>query len=332
MERTGQPCGRYADTQGLRPPLIERSLANFSDDVHLAYPPTGVTFTLEAPIEALRQVRRGMFRCAPIPRPEQAAAASVTMAMRIACAWALLILLPAAALAAPPTPPCDGQAPVPAYAPASAPPATGVWSGADLRGVALASCLGWTGESRLIVALATTFHSPLTADQLLRKLAAVSAYPSVKYWSVTRQAWRPLAAQAAVLTAPDAITTRSDLSPEELSSGRQVYYSEHGDLSAATHRLRVVERSADHLVVTTENTTPIRLMVVTVFEPGALQLATFIDRAGPDLWTLYQITRVGAASSAMAADHAASYVNRLDAFRRYLSNVPTDREPPLMPH
>jgi hypothetical protein len=56
MERTGQPYGRYADTQGLRPPLIERSLANFSDDVHLAYPPTGVTFTLEAPIEALRQV------------------------------------------------------------------------------------------------------------------------------------------------------------------------------------------------------------------------------------------------------------------------------------
>jgi hypothetical protein len=250
----------------------------------------------------------------------------------MAHALALLILLPGAALAAPPpTPPCGGQGPVPAYAPASQPPATGVWSGADLRGVALASCLGWTGESRLIVALATTFRSSLTANQLLRKLAAVSAYPSVKYWSATRQAWRPLATQAAVLAAPDGTATRADPSSEELSPGREVYYGEHGDLSAATHRLRVVERSANHLMVTTENTTPIRLLVVTVFEPGALQLATFINRAGPDLWTLYEITRVGAASSAMAADYASSYVNRLDALRRYLADIPTDRDPPLMP-
>jgi hypothetical protein len=250
--------------------------------------------------------------------------------MRVTRTLALLILVPAAALAAPPAPPCGGQAPVPAYAPAGELPATGVWSGADLRGVALAPCLGWSGESRLIVALATTFRSPLTADQLLAKLAAVSAYPSVKYWSATRQAWRPLAAQAVVLATADGTTTRSDPSSEELSPGREFHYSEHGDLSVTTHKFRVVERSTDHLMVTTENTTPIRLLVVTVFEPGALQLATFIDKAGPDLWTLYEITRVGAASSAMAADYASSYVNRLDAFRRYLADIPTDRDPPLM--
>ena len=52
----GSPAVATPTRKGFGPPLIERSLANFSDDVHLAYPPTGVTFTLEAPIEALRQV------------------------------------------------------------------------------------------------------------------------------------------------------------------------------------------------------------------------------------------------------------------------------------
>ncbi len=251
--------------------------------------------------------------------------------MRLAPALALLVLLPRAALAAPPTPPCGGQVPVPAYAPAASAPAVATWSAAELHGVALAPCLGWTGESRLIVAVAATFRSTLTADQLLQRLAAVSAYPSVKYWSATRQAWRPLASQAAVLATPDGTATRSDPSADDLKVGREITYTEHGELAVTTHRLRVVELSADRVMVTVENTRPIRILVVTAFEPGALQLATFIDRAGPDLWNLYEITRVGAASSAMTADHRASYANRLDAIRRYLADLPTDRDPPLMP-
>ena len=75
--------------------------------------------------------------------------------------------------------------------------------------------------------------------------------------------------------------------------------------------------------------TPIRIAIVTAFEPGALQLGVFIERTGPGLWTLYEITRVGSASSNLVTSSPSSYLNRLDAFRRYLAGVATDSEPPL---
>ena len=62
--------------------------------------------------------------------------------------------------------------------------------------------------------------------------------------------------------------------------------------------------------------------VITAFEPGALQLALFIERAGPDLWHLYAITRVSSASSSLVTGSPSSYLNRLDAFQRYLAGTP----------
>ncbi len=108
-------------------------------------------------------------------------------------------------------------------------------------------------------------------------------------------------------------------------------YSERGDINGtSTYRFRVVEKAAEGAVVTTENVGPIRILIVTAFAAGALQLATFIRPAAPGLWHLYQITRVGADSSSLVADYEGSYLNRLDAFRRYLAGEPTDRLPPLV--
>lgn len=54
-ERGGPPV-TPPTRKGFGSQLIERSLADFSADVRLAYPPTGVTFTLDAPLEALRRI------------------------------------------------------------------------------------------------------------------------------------------------------------------------------------------------------------------------------------------------------------------------------------
>ena len=80
-----------------------------------------------------------------------------------------------------------------------------------------------------------------------------------------------------------------------------------------------------------ENVTPIRVAVVTVFEPGALQIASVLQRDGEGMWDLYEITRAGAESNSFVSGYGSSYLNRLDAMRRYLAGLPTDRDPPVAP-
>ena len=227
--------------------------------------------------------------------------------------------LSSTAHAAGPQPPCQQQ-PLPAYSTEGAEVQSGVWLGADLRrdGWSPPSCLGWTGDSRLVAALAVTFRSSHTLDQLVARMTDVSAYPSVDYWSVSHQAWRPIALEARPVDRPAG------------AAAGALYYVERGDFSGtSTYRLGVVERTPDRAVIVLQNVSPIRIAMITAFEPGALQLALFIERAGPDLWHLYALSRVGAGSSSLVTSSPSSYLNRLDAFRRYLAGAPTNQEPPL---
>lgn len=243
----------------------------------------------------------------------------------------LLLLAAGTASAAGPTPPCAGPA-SPAYAAEQAPPQLGIWSDSDLRGAGWQppACLGWTGDSRLVVALASSFRSQLTLDQILQRLTAISTYPSVRYWSATRSQWHSLASEAGMLAQPQGTAAVADPTTADLTAGRDFYYFENGEIGGRTiHRLRIVAHTPDRAVVTSENVSAIRIAIVTAFEPGSLQLVTYIERAGPDLWRLYQITRVGAASSSLVGNYASSYANRLEAMRRYLAGQQTDGAPPL---
>ena len=243
----------------------------------------------------------------------------------------LLLLAAGTAHAAGPVPPCGG-APFPAFAAPQGPPALGIWNTGDLQkdNWQPAPCLGWTGDTRLVVALASTFQSSLTLDQLLQRFTAISNYPTVQYWSVSRSQWRPLASEAGMLAQLQGATAAPDPAVADLQPGRDFYYFESGDIGGrSTYRLRVVERTPDRAVITSENVSPIRIAIVTAFEPGALQLATYIERAGPDLWRLYQITRVSLASSLLVGNYTSSYANRLEAFRRHLSGEPEAGALPL---
>jgi hypothetical protein len=244
-----------------------------------------------------------------------------------------LCVLPEAGNAAGPQPPC-GSAVHPAYGSVDGPSTFGVWSQADLKRDEWQppACLGWQGDSRLVAALAARFRSPLSLDALAERLAAVSRHPQIRFWAVTRREWRPLVVQSWALDRPDANARRLDPLGFELTAGRDFYYAEDAEVGGrAIWRLRVVERSADRLVVATENLTPIRVALVTIFEPGALQVATVLQRDGPDTWSFYEITRAGAGSSSFVAGYGSSYLNRLEAMRRHLAGVPTDRDPPVAP-
>ena len=248
---------------------------------------------------------------------------------------ALFVSAALPAFAAGPVAPC-GQAeaahPVPAYGPVDGPPVAGSWDASTLRreGWHLPECLGWQGETRLVAALAARFRSARTLDELAGRLTAVSHHSSIRFWAVTRQDWRPLVVDAWALDGPDGSERRPDPPPSALVAGRDFHYVEQPDIGGrATYRMRVLAHTDTRLVLVTENVTPIKAMV-TLFEPGALQVASFLERTGPDRWQLYEITRAGAASSSFAGN-ASAYLNRLEAMRRYLADVPTDRDPPLAP-
>jgi hypothetical protein len=245
----------------------------------------------------------------------------------------MAVLSPSAAVASGPQPPCAG-APVPAYGAVDGQPAVALWDRAELRrqGWHPPACLGWAGDSRLVAALAARFRSPLSLDALAERLTAISHHPEIRFWAVTRREWRPLVVQSWALSRPDAMARRADPSAAELVAGHDLYYAEDTEIgSRAIWRLHIVERTTTRIVLTSENLTPIRVAIATIFEPGSLQVATVLERAGGDSWDLYEITRAGAGSSSFVAGYGSSYLNRLDAMRRHLAGLPTDRDPPVAP-
>lgn len=241
-------------------------------------------------------------------------------------------LLPLRAHAAPSplVPPC-GRPPAPPYPAAGQAPNADVWTEPDLKRLSWRppGCLRWDNvRTRLVAALAGQFRSPRSLAQHAARLGEVSALPAVRYWSVTKVKWMPLVSDAGMLDGPEGEPI-PDPAPDDLKPGSVFHYFEAGRAGRTVHRLSVYERSADRIVVATENVSPIRLTILTAFEPGALESVTFIDRRGSDLWGYYQMIRATEGASALALGKDASYLNRLAALYRHIAGIPTDQEPPI---
>jgi hypothetical protein len=233
-----------------------------------------------------------------------------------------------------PQPPCDGAPIYPPYGAIDGKPAFATWRDADLQKLNWQppACLGWQGDSRLVAALAARFHSSQSLDELAGRLAAVSHYPSIRFWAITRREWRPLAVAAWAVDGPKGTVREPDPPASALQPGHDLYYAEEADMAGrAVYRLHVIAHTADRLVLETENVSPIKVTFITMFEPAALQVATFLQRLDGDTWGLYEITRASAASSSMVSGYQGAYLNRLEAIRRLLAGKPTDGDPPIAP-
>jgi hypothetical protein len=100
--------------------------------------------------------------------------------------------------------------------------------------------------------------------------------------------------------------------------------------ACAVYSMRVLQHDAAHLTVATENVTPIKIAIITAFPPGELQTVSFVERAEADQWNTYQITRAGADANSLVLGYSGSFLNRLEAVRRYLADLPPN-QPPLAP-
>jgi hypothetical protein len=231
-------------------------------------------------------------------------------------AMAVALALPAHAQ---PQPPCGGTTPVPLPAKPGSEPTVATWS--DVRWDPPA-CLPWRGgQFCMLIALAGTFRHGGDADALLARVGALSKRKGMQYWSVRDKAWRVLIEDAAALAAPQAGQRRADFTPAEMRAGAALYYEETDNRSSTpvVYRMRVLESTSERVVVETENLSPIRAFMVTVFPAGSLRSAYFLERRDAHTWTVYGLSATGGEANSLAAGSAKSYVNRATAFYRYLT-------------
>jgi len=244
----------------------------------------------------------------------------------------LILVWPVVASAdAGPVVPCgaDEPAPYPAFA---AQPNVRSWRTGDIdAGWAPAACLGWASQRfTVLTALAGSFHFDGSADDLLARFGAQSAWRGMEYWSVTAGRRDTLIADAAALDSSNRQQRRADFTILELKSGADLYFMQEYNRSsgAVTYRMRVRAIDPDRLVVTIENTSAVSFLVFTLFDPGDLQSAYIFVKRAPAVWGYYSLSRARE-GAAMIGNHAASYRNRATAIYRYLAGIPGDWKRPL---
>ena len=247
--------------------------------------------------------------------------------MKALCRLSLVMLavLPGAALATGGPDPCG---PAPTAVPGQ-PARVQSWTPAQLgAGWAPPACSGWTAPGfRSLVAVTGAFRLPGGVPAVLARLGAVSGTVGVRYWSVSKKAWEPLITAAHSTDAGG--RARADFAAAEMMPGAALSYSQTDTGSGTVqYRSRVIEAGPDRVVLTTENATTIRAMLVPLFSPGELQTLTVITRQPGDAWAYSSLTRTGARASGLTDGHEASAINRAVAMFRHVAGVPTDQEPP----
>jgi hypothetical protein len=226
--------------------------------------------------------------------------------------------------------PC-GAAPLPAFPEPGMPPAVQAWSGKAAREWVPPGCTGWTTSGfDMLVAVAGSFKHEGEIEELLARIGAISTKITVRYWSTTEKGWRPLVIEAFALSGPDATQKRGDFGAAQFTKGQNLHFAQSDNRSSGktVYRDRVLASDRDRLVIVSENLTPMKKMILTLFEAGDMQAVYFLERRAPGVWGLYSLGRTRMASSLLPTGGEASYINRAVAFYRWVAAIPTDQEPP----
>jgi hypothetical protein len=257
------------------------------------------------------------------------------------CGRAVLLVLAVTLFAAAgtaaegPRPPCVDGSVEPDYAQPGAFPNIRIWFADDLvGGWPPAACTQWPPlADAIVVATAGRFVEPGGIPAIAGRLAATSKLTDVRYWSATRQTWRPLIPEAHALNSPDRDDRREDFAVAEFTPGTTLYYWQHENSPAGklVYRVDIREHSDDRLVLAMENATPVRFMLLPLFAEGEYRSLYFVERETGDTWRYYSLLRAPTPISLAVRSHRASYINRAAAIFRYVAGLPTDTEPPLAP-
>jgi hypothetical protein len=232
--------------------------------------------------------------------------------------FGLIALQAAAQVPGGPTPPC-GADPIPTYVAPGLIPEAQTWAGLDWHAP---GCLeAWPTRFKFVIALAGHVRA---ADQaaVLAKLGAISRMRGIQYYSVTQSAWLELIKDSSALAGADPASRRGDFTVEEMTRGASLFYLEEDNRSShpVVYAMHVATPDADHVVVETQNVSPVKSFLVTLFPPGSLRAAYILTRLDGTDWGLYVISASTEDASSLVALARASYVNRAQALFRYVAS------------
>ncbi|HRY23085.1 MAG: hypothetical protein H6852_05570 [Geminicoccaceae bacterium] len=243
-----------------------------------------------------------------------------------------LLPLRVAAAAELPVPPCAGETPRPAPPRLGQPPAVLACTDSDLLAAwQPPACLGWRAKpADVVLALAARFRLD-DIEALLARFTAISALTRIRYWSVTREAWRPLFLDAVPLSRADPAATRGDFRRDEIVLGEPVHVLLEDDLiGAVVHSITVEAFSPELIRVAMRNVLPGGVLGMEVLPVDGLEMVLLLEREEPSIWRYWSIMRATIEAPDFMLPSAASYANRAAAIFRYVASLPTDAEPPLV--
>ena len=231
--------------------------------------------------------------------------------------------------AAQPRLPCEGAA-LPAPAGPGELPAFEVWQ----KTWQPPACSPWRARPfSLLVALSGRFSEDVSRTDLLRRLGAFSEMESLLYWSHTRQRWRPLFAESFALEGASKDQRRTDFAPDELVQGRDVFcwQKPNSRLGGFVLRMRIERRSDSEILVSQVNLTAPEVLGFPVMGKGEVETLLYLLRDGAGPWRYYHLTRAGDGSREFDEGERASYLNRAQAYIRFLAGRGAEKGTALAP-
>ncbi len=243
-------------------------------------------------------------------------------------------LLPLAAAGCPllPVPPCAHAETRPAAPPLDQPPAVLACTDTGLLGAWQPPvCLGWhVKPANVLLALAARFRLA-DFEALLHRFTRVSGLTKIRYWSVTRQTWRPLFLEAVPLASADPTSGRDDFRRGEIRLGQPIHVLLEDDLlGPVVHAITVETFSPERIRVTMHNVRPGRVLGMEVLPVDGLETVLLLEREKAAVWRYWSIMRATIDAPGFLLPPTASYANRAAAIFRYVAALPTDAEPPLV--
>lgn len=207
-----------------------------------------------------------------------------------------------------------------------APPSVASSTGSQLSPEAMApSCLGWQIDPPLILASVWGRFQAAEGDEaVLSRLGAISHFRAIHYWSVTDRRVEELITQAFAVNTPTTQEARDDFTSSEIVQGRELFFVEQDNRlpNPVVYRLSVIERRRGHIVIALSNVSPVRRFLFTLFEPGDLRTAFFLDQVDGVSWTCYAVSGYRPRALASLLDNGKSQRNRLLALVGHVTGYP----------
>jgi hypothetical protein len=224
-----------------------------------------------------------------------------------------------------PRPPCGNNDPIPAYREANDPAIEG-WSRLEWPAP---PCLAWSDSRyRFVIAVAGRIEAS-DAAAVLSRFGAISTSRGLFYWSVTENAWRVLIKDSSALSSARG-GRRDDFAPSEFREGATLHFVEEDNRSEepVTYVMHVLESKSDRILLETENVTPIKALLATLFPPATLRTAYIVTRIDSHTWGLYVISAATEGASGFVSLAKTSYENRARALFAHFAGIAIAHDKP----